>query len=92
MKFIDNAYYFRKIYFLQITSLDPKFYKPIFFWNIKSAPNYTKKLILIGIATITLCLFDITLISLNLAFWHVILTSKFHQDYHFSYDICLILL
>jgi hypothetical protein len=29
-------------------------YNPIFFWDVKAAPNYTKKLILTGIATITL--------------------------------------
>jgi hypothetical protein len=34
--------------------LRPKFYKPIFFWDVKSAPNYIEKLILTGIATITL--------------------------------------
>jgi hypothetical protein len=34
--------------------LDPKFNKPIFFWDVKSAPNYTEKLILAGIAATTL--------------------------------------
>jgi hypothetical protein len=28
--------------------------RSIFFWNIKAAPNYTEKLILTGIDTITL--------------------------------------
>jgi hypothetical protein len=31
---------------LQVTSLYPKFYKPIFFWDVKPAPNYTEMLIL----------------------------------------------
>jgi hypothetical protein len=35
-------------------SLHPKFYKPTFFWDVKSAPNYIKKLISMGIATTTL--------------------------------------
>jgi hypothetical protein len=54
VKFIDNSYYFRKIYFFQITSLYPKFYEPIFFWDVKSAPNYIETLNLTGIATTTL--------------------------------------
>ena len=53
-KFIDNSYYFRKIYFFWITSLDPKFYKPIYFQDVESIPNCTEKLKLMGIATITL--------------------------------------
>ena len=48
-KFIDNSYYFKKIYFLLVTSLHHKFYRPA-----KSTPNYTKKLIFMGIAIITL--------------------------------------
>ena len=44
-KFISNAYYFRKIYFLQVTSLHPKFYMPIFLWDVESSSNYTEKLI-----------------------------------------------
>jgi hypothetical protein len=53
-KFISNSYYFRKIYFLQVTSLHPKFYMPIFLWDVESSPNYTEKLIFAGIGTITL--------------------------------------
>jgi hypothetical protein len=53
-KFISNSYYFRKIYFLRITSLHPKFYIPIFLWDVESSPNYTEKLIFAGIGTITL--------------------------------------
>jgi hypothetical protein len=53
-KFISNSYYFRKIYFLRITSLHPKFYMPIFLWDVESSPNYTEKLIFAGIGTITL--------------------------------------
>jgi hypothetical protein len=53
-KFISNSYYFRKIYFLRITSLHPKFYMPIFLWDVDSSPNYTEKLIFVGIGTITL--------------------------------------
>jgi hypothetical protein len=40
--------------YLQVTSLHPKFYKPIFFGDVKSSPNYTERLILTGIATTTL--------------------------------------
>jgi hypothetical protein len=53
-KFISNSYYFRKIYFLRVTSLNPKFYMPIFLWDVESSPNYTEKLIFAGIGTITL--------------------------------------
>jgi hypothetical protein len=54
-KFISNSYYFRKIYFLWVTSLHPKFYMPIFLWDVESSPNnYTEKLIFAGIGTITL--------------------------------------
>jgi hypothetical protein len=53
-KFISNSYYFKKIYFLRITSLHPKFYMPIFLWDVESSPNYTVKLIFAGIGTITL--------------------------------------
>jgi hypothetical protein len=53
-KFISNSYYFRKIYFLRVTSLHPKFYMPIFLWDVESSPNYTEKLIFAGIGTITL--------------------------------------
>jgi hypothetical protein len=35
--------------------LHPKFYKPIFFVDVKSAPNYTEKHMFTGIATTTLC-------------------------------------
>jgi hypothetical protein len=52
-KFISNSYYFRKIYFLQVTSLHTKFYMPIFLWDVESSPNYTEKLIFAGIGTIT---------------------------------------
>jgi hypothetical protein len=38
--------YFRKIYFLEITSLYPKFYKPVFFGDVKSAPTILKNLFL----------------------------------------------
>jgi hypothetical protein len=55
-KFISNSYYFRKIYFLQVTSLHPKFYMPIFLWDVESSPNYTENLIFAGIGTITLYL------------------------------------
>ena len=34
-KFIDNPYYFRKIYFLQVTSLHLKFYKAYIFLECK---------------------------------------------------------
>src|SRR5450759_3305735 len=53
-KFISNAYYFRKIYFLRVTSLHPKSYMPIFLWDVESSPNYTEKLIFTGIGTFTL--------------------------------------
>jgi hypothetical protein len=53
-KFISNSYYFKKIYFLQITSLHPKFYMPIFLWDVESFPNNIEKLIFAGIGTITL--------------------------------------
>jgi hypothetical protein len=33
-KFISNSYYFRKIYFLRVTSMHPKFYTPIFLWDV----------------------------------------------------------
>jgi hypothetical protein len=52
-KFISNSSYFRKIY-LRVTSLHPKFYMPIFLWDVESSPNYTEKLIFAGIGTITL--------------------------------------
>jgi hypothetical protein len=39
---------------LRITSLHPKFYMPIFLWDVESSPNYTEKLIFAGIGTITL--------------------------------------
>jgi hypothetical protein len=39
---------------LRITSLHPKFYMPIFLWDVESSPNYTEKLIFVGIGTITL--------------------------------------
>jgi hypothetical protein len=55
-KFISNSYYFRKIYFLRVTSLHLKFYMPIFLWDVESSPNYTEKLIFAGIGTITLLL------------------------------------
>ena len=51
---MDNSCYFRKIYFLQVTSLDPKFYKLVFFWDVNSTPNYIEKLNLTGIVIITL--------------------------------------
>jgi hypothetical protein len=54
-KFVSNSYYFKKIYFLRVTSLHPKFYMPIFLWDVESSPNYTEKLIFAGIGTITLC-------------------------------------
>jgi hypothetical protein len=50
---MDNSYYFKKKKFLWVISLHPKFYKPVFYLNVKFAPNYTEKLILIGIATTT---------------------------------------
>ena len=53
-KFIDNSYYFKKISFLWLTYLD------LYFLNIKVAPNYTKKLILKGIDTITLLEKEVT--------------------------------
>jgi hypothetical protein len=55
-KFISNSYYFRKIYFLLVTSLHPKFYTPIFLWDVESSPNYTEKLKLTEIAATTLVL------------------------------------
>jgi hypothetical protein len=39
---------------MQVTSLHPKFYKCIFFWNVKSTSNYSEKLKLAGIHTVTL--------------------------------------
>jgi hypothetical protein len=54
-KFISNSYYFRKIYFLRVTSLHPKFYMPIFLWDVESSPNYTKKLIFAGIGKAYFC-------------------------------------
>jgi hypothetical protein len=39
---------------LRITSLNPKFYMPIFLCDVESSPNYTEKLIFAGIGTITL--------------------------------------
>jgi hypothetical protein len=39
---------------LRVTSLNPKFYMPIFLWDVESSPNYTEKLIFAGIGTITL--------------------------------------
>jgi hypothetical protein len=45
---------FQKIYFLRESSLHPKFYSPIFFWDVESSSNYAKKLKLTGIATTTL--------------------------------------
>jgi hypothetical protein len=45
---------FQKIYFLRESSLHPKFYSPIFFWDVESSSNYAKKLKLKGIATTTL--------------------------------------
>jgi hypothetical protein len=35
-------------------SLHPKFYSPIFSWNVESFSNYAKKLKLTGIAATTL--------------------------------------
>jgi hypothetical protein len=40
-KFISNSYYFKKIIFLRITSLHPKFYMSTFLWDVESSPNYT---------------------------------------------------
>ena len=57
MKIISNSYYFRKFYFLQESSLHPKFYLPIFFGDVASSSNYAKKLKLMGIATTTVHLF-----------------------------------
>jgi hypothetical protein len=34
--------------------LHPKFYMPIFLWDVESSPNYTEKLIFAGIGTIPL--------------------------------------
>jgi hypothetical protein len=34
--------------------LHPKFYKRIFFWDVKSTPNYSEKFILAGIDIVTL--------------------------------------
>jgi hypothetical protein len=34
--------------------LHPKFYMPIFLWDVESFPNYTEKLIFAEIGTITL--------------------------------------
>jgi hypothetical protein len=36
------------------SSLYPKFYSPIFFWDVESSSNYAKKLKLTGIAATTL--------------------------------------
>jgi hypothetical protein len=49
--------FLEKIYFLQESSLHPKFYSPIFFWDVESSTNYAKKLKLTRIATTTLLLF-----------------------------------
>jgi hypothetical protein len=35
-------------------SLHPKFYSPIFFWDVESSSKYAKKLKLTGIAATTL--------------------------------------
>ena len=43
---------------MKVTSLHPKICKPIFFGDVKSTPNYTKKLILMGKATTTLDMFN----------------------------------
>jgi hypothetical protein len=61
-----TSYYFKKIYFLRITSLHPKFYMPIFLWDIESSPNYTEKLIFEGISTIILIA---VIYTLNLCHW-----------------------
>jgi hypothetical protein len=50
----ENSCYFKKFYFLQETSLNPKFYKRIFLWDAKSTPNYSKTLISAGLDTFTL--------------------------------------
>jgi hypothetical protein len=34
--------------------LHPKFYSPIFFWDVESSSNYAEKLKLMGIAATTL--------------------------------------
>jgi hypothetical protein len=41
---------------LRESSLHPKFYSPIFFWDVESSSNYAKKLKLTGIAATTLVL------------------------------------
>jgi hypothetical protein len=45
---------FQKIYFLRESSFHPKFYSPIFSWDVESFSNYAKKLKLMGIAATTL--------------------------------------
>jgi hypothetical protein len=78
LEFISNSYYFRKIYFLRITSLHPKFYIPIFLWDVESSPNYTEKLIFAGIGTITL-LFYWAMVSHALVQWSNNLTNFLPQ-------------
>ena len=53
-KFINNSYYFKIIYFLQVALLHLKFCKPIFFWILNLFQTILKCLKLTGIATTTL--------------------------------------
>jgi hypothetical protein len=46
--------FLEKSIFLRESSLHPKFYSPIFFWDVESSSNYAKKLKLTGIAATTL--------------------------------------
>jgi hypothetical protein len=44
--------------------LHPKFYKRIFFWNVKSSSNYSEKVKLAGIHTVTLVVLDVVIADL----------------------------
>ena len=82
-KFISNSCYYRKFYFLQVTSLHSKFYGPKReIWR-KMCPKLYLMLKLTGIATTTLwSLFLISCRKEHLSRWmHVI-----GQNLHFSFS------
>jgi hypothetical protein len=72
-KFISNSYYFRKIYFLWVTSLHHKFYMHVFLWDAESFPNYTEKLILAEIGTITLVTSVFRILAVGINLFHILL-------------------
>jgi hypothetical protein len=45
--------------------LHPKFYSPIFFWDVESSSNYAEKLKLMGIAATTLVLIQMDVAITN---------------------------